>query len=125
MSVLPAAYRSYGSPLAWEQAWHRYLDILYRETPIAALQLGSELDDAPIHVFPGIQADTCYLQRKLSSLATQKITEDGFADKWRAAGPTAREKHYFEAVKRVLDYPDIEIHRQCVNFHPRPPFLVP
>jgi len=57
----------------------------------------------------------CKLQRDLLRLATQKCAVyDKFEDKWRAAGSEVREKHYFEAMKRVCGFPDMEDQRMCV-----------
>jgi hypothetical protein len=112
---MPGRFSSYSSPLAWESAWHGYLET----TPTDFLQFGPEGAGpmAPVQVFPAAQAELCRLQRKVSSLVTQKITEDDFENKWRAAGPATREQHYFEAVKHALEYGehDVNMDRQCVT----------
>jgi hypothetical protein len=50
----------------------------------------------------------CELQRDLQSVVGDLRIVHHFEDAWRAAGPTTREKHYFEAMRHVCAIPDME-----------------
>jgi hypothetical protein len=101
--------------MAWEHAWHRFLDVTYAKTPVAAVNSTATNGAIQPELFTSIHGDLCRFQHNISSLAALKISQDGFKDKWRAAGPAAREKHYFEAVKRALAESEMEIQRRCVG----------
>jgi hypothetical protein len=111
--------------LAWERAWQKELDVVYVKASIAQLKsvgkegqrlaTSSSLSTEPsISVFQFNHPTLCRLQQDLLDLAAEKCVVDNFEDKWRAAGPKEREKHYFEAMKRVCRMPDMEKQRRCV-----------
>jgi hypothetical protein len=119
---MPTSFAKSRSPIKWEQEWQKDLDSLYTKASISRLEAAREasnrfassglMKESSISVLKTNHLALCKLQRDIFSFATEKCTVDNFEDKWRAAGPKLREKHYFEAMKRVCDVSDMEAQRR-------------
>lgn len=53
------------------------------------------------------------LQDDIRTMCAQKSAEDDFPALWKAAGEDARKRHYFTAMERVCEIPDMEKQRRC------------
>jgi hypothetical protein len=121
---LPSSIGTYPTPLEWENAWQDYLDIKYLKMPISVLTMaGSKVirflslttpSEASISSFSSDHHSLCKLQRDLFIPVTIRSTEDDFEAKWRVAGPQARQKHYFAAMKILCAVPGFEKERPWV-----------
>lgn len=56
----------------------------------------------------------CTLQQDLLKLASDKCATDNFEERWRSAGNAVRTKHYFDAMRRACEIPDMECQRGYV-----------
>jgi hypothetical protein len=107
--------------MKWEEEWQKNLNSLYTKASISHLKTAGEasnslscyaMKDTNISVLKTNHQALCKLQRDTLSFAAEKCTVDNFEDKWRAAGPKLREKHYFEAMKQVCNVSDMERQRK-------------
>lgn len=124
MAQVPSSLGTYPTLLAWENAWQDYLELLFLKTPISALAIAGSKCNQILSLAPASEASVsnfhcdhrslCELQRDLLSLATSRSTEDDFEAKWRVAGPQARQKHYFAAMKNLCAVPGVESERRWV-----------
>ena len=48
-------------------------------------------------------------------MCSRKSAEDDFPALWKAAGDEIRKKHYFTAMERICEIPDMEKQRKCVT----------
>jgi hypothetical protein len=111
----------------WEREWQMELDTIYSKPNFALLQTAGSKNDtfiannsstlmseAGLLNLRARHRDLCKLQRDTLTFAAEKFTVDNFEDKWRTAEPKVREKHYFEAMKRVCGIADMEKQRRSV-----------
>jgi hypothetical protein len=114
--------------MKWEQEWQKDLDTVYTEASMSHLKAAGEalnnvasrsssitgIMESSISASKANHRFLCRLQHEILAFVSEKCTVDNFEDKWRAAGPKLREKHYFEAMKRVCNISDMERQRRLV-----------
>jgi hypothetical protein len=72
---------------------------------------GLTLSEATISCATSSYENLCGLQQDLVKFSGEKCANDFFEDKWKSAGDEVRTKHYFEAMRRACDIPDMEDQR--------------
>jgi len=72
---------------------------------------GLPLSEGVISCTTSSHDQLCSLQQDLLKFASEKCATDFFEEKWRSAGDEVRAKHYFEAMSRACEIPDMEDQR--------------
>jgi hypothetical protein len=72
---------------------------------------GRSLSEAVISCGLSSHDQLCNLQQDLLKFASAKCATDNFEEKWRSVGDEVRAKHYFEAMSRACEIPDMEDQR--------------
>jgi hypothetical protein len=75
------------------------------------MDTGLPLSESAISCATSSHDQLCTLQQDLLKFAGEKCANDNFEEKWRSVGDEVRAKHYFEAMSRVCEVPDMEEHR--------------
>jgi hypothetical protein len=108
------------SPAEWERLWQTQLDRRFpKHTPPTKIPpmanmnnvTGLHLNENVISCTTTSHDQLCSLQQDLVKMASAKCATDNFEEKWRSAGDEARAKHYFEAMSRACEIPDMEDQR--------------
>lgn len=58
-----------------------------------------------------VHGQLCRVQADIAALASEKCATDDFEARWRACSTAERKKHYFAAMSKVLEHPDMETQR--------------
>jgi hypothetical protein len=120
---MPVCFSDAKSPLIWERAWQAELDRRFPKH-LSASQVpcmtqmdnlnagGFALSEGVISCATLSHDQLCSLQQDLMKFVGDKCATDDFEEKWRSAGDKVRAKHYFEAMSRACEIPDMEDQRE-------------
>jgi hypothetical protein len=75
---------------------------------------GLSLSEAVIPCARSSHDQLCNLQQDLVKFAGDKCSTANFEENWRSTGNETRTKHYFEAMSRACEIPDMEDQRGYV-----------